>query len=119
MTRPEQKHYLSVRLEKNCDEADVALSIECQSPEGASCRLTCPEGCEEYGEDHPHLLASTNDYCNAVEWIENDDESLHLSYSGDPTGSFPLHNGTEVDVIWEGDYYSWRLSADSDTGGTA
>lgn len=108
--RPPQVHYLRARLQMLSDEADVALRIECESAEGAWCRLTCDEGCEEYGPDHPHQLVSTDGYCNAVEWIESGD-SLHLSYSGDPTGSYPLHDGMAVDVVWEGDYYSWRLPA--------
>lgn len=109
MSTPPERHHLQVRLEDRHGEAEVVLRIVCDSPEGAMCRLSCEAGCEEYSEGHEHVL-SDQGQCNAELFINEGD--VEVNYDPTRGGSFPLHDGAEVVVTWNGDYYAWRLASD-------
>lgn len=79
----------------------VGASITCSAPEGADCRMSCPEGCEAWPCSHE--LADAG-YCVAKEWFENADEGLEGLFNGD--GRQPLRNGP-VTFEWTGDWYVW------------
>ena len=94
-------HVLRVTLDRDC----LYLRIECQEPEGAQCRVACAsDSCETYTyPDHEHGLCHLN-YCNAVEYFDNYDVE-ECCASAEP--SFPLVDGMQVEVLWEGDFYVW------------
>jgi hypothetical protein len=90
----------SMRL--TIEVGSVVADWTCIADEGAACRMTCPEGCETWDDDHwPHRLVDKGE-CNAVEWLDND--AWDETYGGDPEH---LRSGP-VEVWWNGDGYSWR-----------
>lgn len=49
----------------------VAPKFTCSAPEGAPCRLTCPEGCEAWTlEGHDHELIDGGE-CMLLPWLDN------------------------------------------------
>lgn len=51
-----------------------------------------------------HPMQSGN-LCNYIEWVSNDDARVEELYSGPPGVAL---NDTEVEFVWEGDFYEWR-----------
>lgn len=85
----------------------IEFAVVCHQPAGAGCRLACAvAGCTAEtwphegadGTDHP--LADSGE-CQAVVWLDPAD--------GDHVGADePLHDGTPIEVKWDGDRYTWR-----------
>lgn len=92
----------------------------CHEPDGADCRLTCPEGCEswslerdERGAYHQvgtlgapirHDMEPTRGYCNVVEFLDN------AGYGIEELGEdreFEVDR-FQIKPVWNGDYYSWE-----------
>ena len=98
------------RIEVTIDtDGGIDAAIVCDAPEGASCRTWCDEGCEFGTSEHweNHTLRDQG-YCTQVEgWFDDPFEC----YGG---STAPLRSGP-VDLIWEGDYFTWRY-ADDKTG---
>lgn len=85
------------------DRDVVHLEPVCHEPSGSICRVTCPQGCEEFNTGHEHGLEHVP-YCNAVEFLTANDEVNELC---DATRPFPLHDGMLISVLWNGGYYTW------------
>lgn len=84
---------------------DVLVTIECNEPDGAICRVQCPKGCETYTyPEHEHGLEN-RDVCNADEWMSAWDD-IFDSYNG-PEG-VRFSDGMEILVEWTGDGYLWK-----------
>ncbi|MBF4578917.1 hypothetical protein [Frigoribacterium sp. VKM Ac-2530] len=107
----------------------ISHKFRCIAPEGANCRLVCPDGCEEFsvgshltetlGDDRDwlqplpeqeraaltrrHTLIDGGD-CNPLLFLENDEAELWELYDGEPTGARAGH----VALTWNGDYVSWH-----------
>lgn len=92
-------HYLTLTL----DSEWLDFKVECREPEGSMCRVTCPDGCESYGEDHEHELVPV-DHCNAVEWINafGVQAESHI-------GEDVLVKAVPIEVDWNGEMYEWYL----------
>lgn len=87
---------------------DVSGTLTCNAPEGAPCRLGCPEGTCEFwsqtkGCQHGHIVDSGK--CLAAEWAA-------------ATGILIQHGGTEpaeirsgpVEIWWEDPDVGWLWS---------
>lgn len=99
LTKPGNGHTMRVTLENEA----VTLEPICHEPDGAVCRVECVAGCETYSyPEHEHQLQFVP-YCNAVEYLSNSDVECCVDY----TGSIPLRDGMPIEVIWDGDGYSW------------
>jgi hypothetical protein len=97
---PSNRHTMDVRLGPG---GSMTLTPVCHEPDGAICRVNCPEGCESYSyPDHEHGLES-QDFCNAVEWLT--DQGTEECYKG--TKEIPISDGMAIRVIWHGDHYEW------------
>jgi hypothetical protein len=77
-------------------------NVRCFAPEGAFCRLTCDQGCEEWGPDHEHPLTDSG-CCNVVEFLVNGD-SIEDVYDGPST----LLRSGFIEPEWQGDHYTWH-----------
>lgn len=111
------------RIEWTHDEDRTTARVVCDAPEGADCRLTCDEGCEEWtierDESGPfHSVCTLEDdlrhdmrdmgECNVALYL-NEGECIEEMRSGDPS---PIVVGSvSVIPVWEGGYYSWRVSS--------
>ena len=104
----DEVHVLRVELRNE----RVRLTIECESPEGAMCRLECAEACgadeypcfseDEDGTQRAHKLKDSG-HCNAELFInEGDIEACN------DMDEEPLWDGMPVEVEWDGDGYVWR-----------
>lgn len=92
------KHSMDVTIMRE----EIVLTPVCHVQPGEDwCRRECPEGCEEIPCGHDLL---PTDYCNAVEFLTNTDESLQDTYVGEGA---PLHDGMEIETSWDGDNYTW------------
>jgi hypothetical protein len=83
---------------------DCTLRIQCHKPEGAACRLGCPnERCEDacYCDED----AIDVGHCLAKEWIEND--SPCELYGG--ATDVLISSGDRILVRWDGDGWIWAL----------
>lgn len=111
----------------------IEHKFTCTAPEGAPCRLVCPDGCEEFdltdhvvdiigNEDEMLPLSITaeeraeltrrhtlvdNGECNALVFLENDDAELWELYDGEPA---PLRTGPVVLSYADG-YVTWKYAA--------
>jgi len=115
-TRP--VHFITWTHDQDCVQAQAT----CTAPEGADCRLICPEGCESWSIDHDeggkpfhrtghfeddgtevrHAMEASD--CNVVEFLNIDGSINELS-----TDASPFVIGTiAIEESWEGDYYSWK-----------
>lgn len=106
---PGLDHLLTVTL--NAD-GDLVHKITCHAPEGALCRITCDDGCEEFEfEGHEHLLIDSGE-CMPLVYLENYDENVREMYDGDVR---PLTADGPVTLNYHsGDYFvSWRYADDS------
>ena len=98
-----------------------AYVAQCLEPEGAACRLICPEpDCDTWelvrDKDGPHHLVDTlgdatrhdlvdSSECNACQWINNDDAwtwELGSATSEFEVGRFPVR------LTWTGDGCEWE-----------
>lgn len=80
------------------------LRIQCHQPEGADCRLGCPNGCEDscYCDVDP----VDQGRCLAAEWIEADDP--WEPYGG--LGDVHVVSGAPILVRWTGDGWLWAFA---------
>lgn len=95
-------HRLTVTIE---NEGALRFSIECNAPEGAQCRLTCDDGCEEFTfEGHVHPLVDSGE-CMPMVYLDNAGESIQEYYDGpiaplvDGIVSLRYHGGDQY-VTW-------------------
>lgn len=101
----EGKHTLSLHASHGCYSANII----CHAEEEDQCRLECVAGCESWpcygytddGIQYSHPLTDSGE-CQASLFIENSDDIWSCA-----AGDFPLHDGMEVSLEWEGDYYTW------------
>lgn len=116
---PERTHFISWTHDQDC----VRALATCTAPEGADCRLICPQGCESWSTERNedgqpfhrtghmddgghvevrHPLVGSD--CNVVEFLNVDGDLDELSTNA---SSFVI--GTiAIEETWEGDYYSWK-----------
>lgn len=96
-------HTLSVRM----STSQVELSAVCHEPLGADCRMTCPEGCEDWDpSDHEHELEPMPPgECNAVDFLDNVD--MEECYQG---STVVISSGDPIKVWWDGDGYVWSMA---------
>lgn len=96
-------HTLTVRIA----HGQIELDTTCHEPLGADCRMTCPEGCEEWDpNDHEHeLVPQPSGVCNVVDWLDNVD--MEESFEG-PAAT--LATGLPIKVSWDGDGYVWSMA---------
>ena len=99
--------------------------VACHAPAGANCRLGCTvQDCEDRtrilrddrGPHHLHVsdpddAVTRHDmrdagYCNAVEWLENDDAGIN-DLAADEQGSFEIGR-FRIKPVWTGDGFQWR-----------
>jgi hypothetical protein len=85
------------------DRDQLCAAIQCHEPEGASCRLNCPNGCESWPCEHELVTGS----CNAVEWFGA--VSVEECYGA--TDRQPVYDGMPVVVGWDGDGWFWTVKA--------
>jgi hypothetical protein len=88
------------RIKFTLHESGIHAEFTCDAPVGTQCRLTCPDGCEEWDYiDHEHKLI---DYgkCLYLDYFEALDEEVWLMFSGEE--GTELRSG-EVEVTYEGD----------------
>lgn len=99
---PGLDHHLTVTIG---DEGDVDCTIRCEAPEGAQCRLTCDDGCDEFTyDDHEHPLIDSGE-CMPLVYITSGD-SVREFYQGPVS---PLRDGPVILTYHGGDcYVSWR-----------
>jgi len=106
------------------DQDTICCEAICTAPPGANCRLSCPEGCEQWSTERAdgqvfHVAGEEGDgteirhalepvpYCNVCEFLNSDGDIPELAYK---VGTFDLAV-TPILPIWEGDYYSWELAS--------
>lgn len=83
------------------DGYGVDVHWTCSATEGAWCRLTCPEQCEEWFEDHVHALVDAGE-CVVLPWLENN-AAWDETYSGPPQ---QVRCGP-IFVEWDNPGYRW------------
>jgi len=123
-------HHLNVTIDSR---NGFSHRFRCNAPEGAPCRLVCPDGCDEFdivnhvtdviGDDPAWLLPLTAEEradlerrhtlvdggeCNSLLFLENDEAELWEMYDGDPTDA---RSGPVV-FGWNGDYVTWHYLPD-------
>jgi hypothetical protein len=85
----------------------IDVQITCNAPEGAPCRLWC-DVCEERTQpDHDQHEKRDQGYCVRTDGWFDDGSMIPEQYSG---GRHKVVSGP-VELIWEGDYYSWRYES--------
>jgi hypothetical protein len=62
---PDEFHTVQIMLD-DCTDGALA-TYRCTAPEGSTCRMRCPEGCEEWPCGHDLIDGGR---CNVVEWLE-------------------------------------------------
>ena len=110
--------------------------FSCSAPEGAPCRLVCPDGCDEFsltthvtdtlGDDREWLMPLTDEErsdlvrrhtlvdsgeCNYLLFLDNDEAELWELYDGDKADA---HSGP-VDLSYDGDYVGWTYARPAET----
>ena len=91
---------MSHRVEYRISGPDVWALLKCDEPEGAQCRLICPDGCESWPCEHELVDAG---HCNEIEFIGNAGLALEFREGTEETG---VVDG-EVTINWDGDMYVW------------
>ena len=102
------------------DQDAICAEVICKAAADADCRLSCDEGCEEWGaisrdddgiwhyvdddgtgrwRDRGHRMHTVG-YCNVCEFI-NDDGAAEFG-----SGTFDIAT-LPIKPQWEGGYYSW------------
>lgn len=106
----------------------VRWEARCTAPEGARCRLDCPEGCESWRTEHdeqgyfhkvetllePSIRHDMVDsgQCNICDWLNADQSLIPELYDG--RGDMVLAN-LEITPTWEGsdEGFTWVSKAES------
>ena len=102
--RREEREANPHRLTLTLEDGRLTYGWSCSADVGAACRRECPEGCDEWADDHEHALVDSG-RCIEIEWLENDDpDECHK-------GSTTVFDGP-VDVAWGGNGYQFTLDAD-------
>ena len=87
------------------EHGEIQWTFTCTAPEGARCRLTCPEGCEQFNYDaHEHPFVDYGE-CVHKEWFDN--AGAEATYEG---GGFTLCEWV-IDGGWDGDSWTWTQKA--------
>lgn len=88
----------------------LTASWSCDAPEGADCRLECPERCDAWGEagqcEHESIYRDSGE-CRVLPWLES--ATWDETYSGAPT---QVRSGRVV-VEWDGDGYTWHYAEEA------
>lgn len=92
---------MSHRVEYRISDGDVWALLKCDEPEGAQCRLICPEGCETWPCVHELTDAG---YCNQINYIGTCGPALEFREGREETG---VVDG-EITIRWsDDDCYVW------------
>jgi hypothetical protein len=101
-------------IELQLDSRDgVTAKFVCHEDDHGPCRwicgLECPVWDSECLEHHPRQRV---DYCNPLEFVDNDDAYWWEKYVGEET---PARSGPIV-FVWQSDeWYGWRYAEDGST----
>lgn len=111
-------HVVLVSLQK-IGWPQVEWKFVCHAPEGARCRLTCAQGCEEWdswepkSEDNPHFGHTYRDSgeCQMVLFANLDETDIEERYRfAEDETSVPVRSGL-VELKYEGDgLVTWKYA---------
>lgn len=76
----------------------ITAHVTCTAPDGATCRMNCPNGCE-YACDHEKVDMGE---CGQILWITEDNPIDY--YVGPDTA---VRDG-DIELIWNGDGMDWK-----------
>jgi hypothetical protein len=92
-------HTITVELDAN----GARRKFACRANEGASCRRTCADGCEDWNDaEHEHTMIDAG-HCLILEWFENDGAADELLL-----GSYEIFSGS-IAPHWNGGGYDYEL----------
>jgi hypothetical protein len=123
-----ERHRIDITIDTR---SGIGHKFHCAATEGASCRLVCPDGCEEFsttnhvsdtlGDDREWLQPLTDEErtdlvrrhtlvdggeCNSLTFLENDPDYFWELYDGEPA---PIHSGP-VEFVWNGEFVTWHYT---------